>query len=180
MHQEIETPTVQSPRDELEHTGHHRIHSISISMPPSPIQAHMENKRKVLFERLPDSNGGVKSASCELPKPAKFQSQPIQTRPAAFQQEINTGISAPNPGIRRTIDRRFDSFKTWSGKLERQITNLRGKPQRETRPDDVVLQNSDVDTLPVDRYFDALEGPELDTVRVNFASVIWFLCHLLF
>ncbi|PON58242.1 S-type anion channel [Parasponia andersonii] len=164
---EIETPPVQSLTEEIEHRGHQRMRSVSISMPPSPIQANMPNTKQVLFDGLPDSNGAAKSASCELPKPAKFHSQPIQTGPAQPHQVINTANLPPNPNIGRKIDRRFDSFKTWSGKLERQITNLRGKPPRETLPDDVVLTNSDVDTLPVDRYFDALEGPELDTLRAS-------------
>ena len=170
LNQEIETAIVQSPTDEIEHKGHQRIHSVSISMPPSP--SHMTNTKKVLFDELPDSTGAAKSASCELPKRAKFHSERLQARSAAIQSEISVSNLPLNPSIRRPIDRRFDSFKTWSGKLERQITNLRGKPQRETGPDDVVLKNSDVDTLPVDRYFDALEGPELDTLRVIFDSVL--------
>ncbi|KAL5549284.1 hypothetical protein UlMin_004515 [Ulmus minor] len=36
---------------------------------------------------------------------------------------------------------------------------------RETGPEDVVLQNADVEALPVDRYYDALEGLELETLR---------------
>ncbi|XP_062120294.1 S-type anion channel SLAH2-like [Humulus lupulus] len=163
---EIETPTMQSPSPEIEPKAHQRTHSVSISMPPSPIQAYLHNTKKVLFDGVADSNGAAKSASCELPKPAKFHSQPIQLGASALQRDINTATMPVNPSA-RTIDRRFDSFKTWSGKLERQITNLRGKPQRESQPDDVVLKSSEIDTLPVDRYFDALEGPELETLRAS-------------
>lgn len=127
-------------------------------MPPTPTEARLQNTKRVLFDGLPDPKGG--SASCELPKPAKFYSQPIQT---THQQEMNTQNL---PNVRRLIDRRFDSFKTWSGKLERQITNLRGKAPIETRPEDVVLKNSDIEPLTVDRYYDALEGPELETLKV--------------
>ncbi|XP_010113219.2 S-type anion channel SLAH3, partial [Morus notabilis] len=81
--------------------------------------------------------------------------------------EMKTGDLPQNPNIRRLIDRRFDSFKTWSGKLEKQITHLRGKTPRQTGPEDVVLQNSEFETIPVDRYYDALEGPELDTLRAS-------------
>lgn len=62
-------------------------------------------------------------------------------------------------------DKRYDSFKTWSGKLEKQISYLHGMQQEpESEVND--SQNTKVDALPVDRYFDALEGPELETLRV--------------
>ena len=67
-------------------------------------------------------------------------------------------------------DTRFDSFKTWSGKLEKQLSHLRGKPW-ETGPDATSPRKVEVETLPVDRYFDALEGPELDTVRVRISNL---------
>ncbi|KAK4489586.1 hypothetical protein RD792_005398, partial [Penstemon davidsonii] len=47
---------------------------------------------------------------------------------------------------------KYDSFKTWSGKPERKISKLRSK-------------HTELGNLPVDRYFDALEGPELDKLR---------------
>ncbi|XP_042504452.1 S-type anion channel SLAH3-like [Macadamia integrifolia] len=62
------------------------------------------------------------------------------------------------------MDRRFNSFKTWSGRLERQLAVLNGK-QIEPEAEVNVLQNAEIEVLPVNRYFDALEGPELDTVR---------------
>lgn len=161
--QETEIHLAQSPLDETEHSGgHQRIHSVSISMPPTPTEARLQNTKRVLFDGLPDPKGG--SASCELPNPAKFYSQPIQT---IHQQEMNTQNLPQPPNVRRLIDRRFDSFKTWSGKLERRITNLRGKAPIETRPEDVVLTNSDIEPLTVDRYYDALEGPELETLKAS-------------
>ncbi|KAL5552471.1 hypothetical protein UlMin_039872 [Ulmus minor] len=36
---------------------------------------------------------------------------------------------------------------------------------KKTGPEDVFLQNTDVEALPVDRYYDVLEGPELETLR---------------
>ncbi|CAL1404822.1 unnamed protein product [Linum trigynum] len=91
---------------------------------------------------------------------------------AAVEQgiEMNNFTHHPNPAIRKLKDNRYDSFKTWSGKLERQISHLRGKPREESLPEDSVVHvlqkiDSNKDALPVDRYFDALEGPELDTLR---------------
>lgn len=73
-------------------------------------------------------------------------------------------------------DKRFDSFKTWSGRLERQLSNLRGKPQD---PDHGEGEGSGdhgepyMEAVPaVDRYFDALEGPELETLRVSEVSIL--------
>ncbi|XP_043705756.1 S-type anion channel SLAH3-like [Telopea speciosissima] len=68
------------------------------------------------------------------------------------------------------MDRRFiNSFKTWSGELERQLSILSGKqiePEPEPEPEvNNVSQNAEIEILPVNRYFDALEGPELGALR---------------
>lgn len=98
-----------------------RAHSISISMPPSPVAS--------IGDHIHDNPNSV------------FYSQPMS----------KGGRNHPR------IDRRFDSFKTWSGQLERQLSNLRGiHPHK----------HSEFENMPVDRYFAALEGPELDTLRV--------------
>ncbi|KAH0467543.1 hypothetical protein IEQ34_002576 [Dendrobium chrysotoxum] len=63
-------------------------------------------------------------------------------------------------------DTRYDNFKTWSGKLERQISNFRGKPIELSSISD--SQETEAESLPaLDRYLDALEGPELDTLRAS-------------
>ncbi|KAK6117672.1 hypothetical protein DH2020_048589 [Rehmannia glutinosa] len=163
-----------------------RFHSVSISMPPSPIEAHIHNTKKVLFRddktylgnnnNIPNysvptyKNVGTKHAN-------KFYSQPIPKGTHVLNDEaIITGKSAnlppriPNPRIANKLrDKRFDSFKTWSGKLERQISNFRGK-RRETEQDhqgEQQQKSAEVGNLPVDRYYDALEGPELDTLRAS-------------
>ncbi|KAI3720644.1 hypothetical protein L2E82_31635 [Cichorium intybus] len=73
-------------------------------------------------------------------------------------------LSVKNPRTDMLKDNRYNSFKTWSGRLERQISTLRGKPcnaLEEINPP----QNLEGESLPVDRYFDALQGPELETLR---------------
>ncbi|XP_009771156.1 S-type anion channel SLAH3-like isoform X2 [Nicotiana sylvestris] len=71
-----------------------------------------------------------------------------------------------NPRINKLKDTRFDSFKTWSGRLERQISVLRGK-SREREQELISRPSTETETIPVDRYFDALEGPEWDTLRAS-------------
>ncbi|CAN6915420.1 unnamed protein product [Brassica oleracea] len=64
--------------------------------------------------------------------------------------------------FRSSHDKRYDLFRTMSGKLERQISNLRGKPI------DSSLQEEDkeiTESLTADRFFDALQGPELETLK---------------
>ena len=77
----------------------------------------------------------------------------------------------PRSDSTRERDRRFDQFKTFSGRLERQLSTLRGVPQDPPAPhvdDGSSSTNSDDDDVPTaDRYFAALEGPELDTLRVS-------------
>ncbi|XP_076944278.1 S-type anion channel SLAH2-like [Bidens hawaiensis] len=144
------------PEPETSNDGlrHHRTPSISVSMPPSPVEVP-QSARRVAFRddfELVDKNSAT-----------KFYSQPIPTG-VGFEEAVAAGKfpSRPvkNTKVEKLKDQRYNSFKTWSGKLERQLTTLRGKPPGE-QP--VITPRSE--NLPVDRYFDALEGPELETLR---------------
>ncbi|CAL5367410.1 unnamed protein product [Camellia sinensis] len=165
-------------------TQSQELHHVSISMPASPLKVHLQSTKQVLFR---DDDGPIfnnnnisnlSATSTAGSKQAKFYSQPM---PAgfAFDEAVATGkfpncpelLPPKNPRIDRLKDKRFDSFKTWSGKLEKQLSHLRGKP-RETGTEENTVRNVEMETLPVDRYFDALEGPELDTLRVCPPSVV--------
>ncbi|KAL0698285.1 hypothetical protein Bca4012_054407 [Brassica carinata] len=62
--------------------------------------------------------------------------------------------------FRNSKDKRYDLFRTMSGKLERQISNLRGKPI------DSSLQDKEItESLTAERFLDALQGPELETLK---------------
>lgn len=172
LKQEIETDIVQSQSDEPE-TSHQRKQSVSISMPSSPLQRNVENSKKVFFsgetkfnDEMPDPSSTTKTVFIEMPKATKFYSQPMP-KGSTFGEAKSTGNIDYHPRIKKLKDKRFDSFKTWSGKLERQFSQLRGRTPQETEPEDVGLRNSGVEALTVDRYFDALEGPELETLRVK-------------
>ncbi|KAL0358911.1 UNVERIFIED_CONTAM: S-type anion channel SLAH3 [Sesamum angustifolium] len=152
-----------------------RTHSVSISMPPSPIEAHIQNTKRVLFRdtetilgnSVPNSATSYTNFGAQT-KQARFYSQPIP-KGSVLNEAITSGKSANlpprNPRIEKLRDNRYDSFKTWSGKLERQISNLRGKRQPEQGSH--AQQPAQMESVPVDRYFDALEGPELDTLRAS-------------
>lgn len=87
------------------------------------------------------------------------------------------GPPTPAGTLRSTCltDHRFDSFKTWSGRLERQISNLRGMPREPADLEAGASEITKAEHIPdVDRYFDALEGPELDTLRVLHAQCFNF------
>ncbi|XP_022869652.1 S-type anion channel SLAH2-like [Olea europaea var. sylvestris] len=149
-------------------------------MPPSPIESHLQDAKKVIFRDdfgknlctdIPDSAATFQEKSSQGRK-TRFYSQPMP-KGSAFNEPLPsrkspnpTDLPPRNPRINRLKDNRYDSFKTWSGKLERQISNLRGKP-RESEQDSKIPKPAEVETLPVDRYFDALEGPELDTLRAS-------------
>ncbi|KAK9914368.1 hypothetical protein M0R45_038151 [Rubus argutus] len=175
---EIEVAASESTFEEYEPPIHQRVHSVSISMPSSPMEVHLEKIKGVLFSpetifnnEIPDSSSApTKSAnSSKLPE-AKFHSQPLPKSSAFEDQAIHTGRFPYNPSLKRLRDNRYDNFKTWSGKLERQITLLRGKtPRKSDQPENTFEQSTEqvVDPLPADRYFDALEGPELDTLRAS-------------
>ncbi|XP_037444716.1 S-type anion channel SLAH2-like [Triticum dicoccoides] len=75
-------------------------------------------------------------------------------------------------------DRRFDNFKTFYGGLERQLSNLRGVPQDTDVEKGAAskISEEDIDEddeVPTaDRYFAALEGPELETLRSTEVAVL--------
>ncbi|KAI3987910.1 hypothetical protein MKX01_021024 [Papaver californicum] len=155
----------------------HHVRSVSISMPSSPLGVKSALVNDNDGPKLGNHRGlcplGLSATPySELPRQTKFLSQPIPLG-NAYAEAILKGnypeaTKNPyiNPRTNRLKDKRFDSFKTWSGKLERQISHLRGKPEG-LRPEVNVPENSEVETLPVDRYFDALEGPELETLRAS-------------
>ncbi|CAK7324825.1 unnamed protein product [Dovyalis caffra] len=164
-----DTAAFENQTDESQSIHHQRKHSVSISLPASPIAESSKDTKKVLFkddgEKFfvygnPDSSAASKTVD-PPPKQVKFHSQPMPNGSAAF----GVAVDIPNhPSLKKLKDNRYDSFKTWSGKLERQISNLRGRP-REDPTENTVGPRAEKDALPVDRYFDALEGPELETLR---------------
>lgn len=142
-----------------------RMQSVSISMPPSPIEAHIHNTKRVLFRDDPDTSA---ASSNHTKQHTKFYSQPIPKGSALNEPITNekpAHFPSTSPRIHKLRDKRFDSFKTWSGKLERQISNLRGgnRDDQDPRPH----QRPERANVPVHRYYDALEGPELDVLRVS-------------
>ncbi|OAY30312.1 hypothetical protein MANES_14G020300v8 [Manihot esculenta] len=142
-----------------------RSRSISISMPTSPRENSSEINEKILYE----DNGAVSVSSSESKvaishtNQIKFHSQPMPKGSAVELGVVNITNSQTHQKLK---DKSYDSFKTWSGKLERQISYLRGKP-REPSPENPVEHRAENDALPVDRYYDALEGPELENLRAS-------------
>ncbi|KAL8217951.1 hypothetical protein R6Q57_021324 [Mikania cordata] len=132
---------------------HHRTSSISISMPSSPMEVHLKNTKRVAFTDVVELAG---KNDRPVVSATKFHSQPILTG-VGFEAAVLPKQPVRSDNLK---DERYSSFKTWSGKLERQISNLRGKPSSE--PPVNTPRNENV---PVDRYFDALQGPELDILR---------------
>ncbi|CAH9123498.1 unnamed protein product [Cuscuta epithymum] len=116
---------------------------------------------------------------------AKFENEVQVPESVAAQEEQQPNLmsqqpipgcspSNGNPNNIKLKDKRFDTFKTWSGRLERKLTHLSGN-QCEIRPDDLEAQHSPeqtAETIDVDRYFDALEGAELDTLKDSEKSVL--------
>ncbi|CAN6358970.1 unnamed protein product [Urochloa humidicola] len=155
-------------------------YSILISEPASPspsmhvnIDVHhpdaagvSNDTTKQETEPVPNISEEAKQAS-HHPEPTvtiRFDVPPLQ------QQQ---GALARSDSAR---DRRFDQFKTFAGRLERQISSLRGgsshhHPAENNEPAESRVVSSDEeytddDEVPTaDRYFAALEGPELETLR---------------
>ncbi|KAM1029588.1 hypothetical protein ACFX2A_043085 [Malus domestica] len=161
----IETADLESIVDESDPRIHQSVYSVSISMPPSPMEIHLQNSKKMMFSGetsfnngIPNSSAETESAGSELPKVIKCHSQPI-LHSSALEEAVSAGCISYHPGVERLKDRRFDTFKTWSWKLDRQT------PSAAQAKNGNNAQNVEIERLPADRYFDALEGPELETLR---------------
>ncbi|RZB61515.1 S-type anion channel SLAH2-like [Glycine soja] len=160
-----------SPRrqhDEPVVINHQRKYSISMPLSSEQVQLQpLDNKTN----GIPISSSQSGTANSNHPQASKCYSQPM---PKGYvPQEADNGVKIDNhPGIKAFKDKRFDSFKTWSGRLERQLTILRGKSPRATAQDGNNNSSSTDRPLPVDRYFDALEGPELETLRASEETVL--------
>lgn len=168
--------SVLPPAFPIQPAEHSRHHSISISMPSSPSAFDIEQSKRVCSHNDTAVNGIAGQQKPQLisntpqpPKKSMFYSQPMQATVSQAKSAIpGKSPETPHriPANNRLRDKRYDSFKTWSGKLERQISNLRGKP---LDPADVDCSEiTQTDPVPsVNRYFDALEGPELETLKVS-------------
>ncbi|KAJ1281894.1 hypothetical protein BS78_03G008600 [Paspalum vaginatum] len=147
---------------------------VSISLPASPT-AFDRSRAEAELQRH-----AIADAPAQ-PDKVVFRSQPIAAAPP---QEDGHAV-APHPHLDRAAnnkarrDTSYDSFKTWSGKLEMQITThlLGGRPgppqqEAEEEPEEEEEEGTtnnrrrSSSSMPrVQRFFAALEGPELDKLR---------------
>ncbi|KAK3161324.1 hypothetical protein QOZ80_1BG0075690 [Eleusine coracana subsp. coracana] len=148
-------------------------YAISLSMPASPSGFHLSQFRARRDEaRVAPAVAEEQRQHVEpqLMRQTRFHSQPI-LHPAAIS--TNKNEEARRCDIR---DKRFDPFKTFSGRLERQLSNLRGRPQEPSdggvSPESKISEEETDQAPAADRYFDALEGPELDTLRETEVPVL--------
>lgn len=131
--------------------------TISISMPPTP------SSKGVGFNEIYSQTSTPRGTTTTQNKRISSYSQASTPRGTAFPESPKL----PRSNTNKLKDARFDSFKTWSGRLERQLSLLRGKEQEPASQ-----PSPRIEIIPVDRYFDALEGPELDTLRVYLLSLV--------
>ncbi|XP_062231030.1 S-type anion channel SLAH2-like [Phragmites australis] len=113
--------------------------------------------------RSPAQDKGGNGVGFEQPDKVKFRSQPIPGgQPARAGNRVGRG-----GGRAMNRDKSYDSFKTFSGKLERQLTHLAGASEapEEEDSDDAIRAHRTTSMPKVDRFFAALEGPELDKLK---------------
>ncbi|KAL6627148.1 hypothetical protein ACP70R_030874 [Stipagrostis hirtigluma subsp. patula] len=161
---------------------------VSISMPASPtgfdvteveLQRHPIIDPSLMMCPLPPRRAAA-AADSQLAQPDKvvFRSQPFAAAPPDGKGSQGPSRSALPPRAGRTRARRdtsYDPFKTFSGKLEKQIAThlLGGRPPQQ--PAQGAAQESPeeddgrpISSMPkIQRFFAALEGPELDKLRVG-------------
>ena len=155
-------------------------YSVSLSMPASPSGFHLSQFMCADHARAAPADDVhhhpvaveeqqvAEAHSPRLIKQTRFHSQPIlNLHPSSSKNVVDEARRGDGSSTR---DKRFDPFKTFSGRLERQLSNLRGRPQEPVdgiSPDSKISEEETDQVPAAARYFDALEGPELDTLRVS-------------
>ncbi|XP_010915756.1 S-type anion channel SLAH2 isoform X1 [Elaeis guineensis] len=152
----------------------HHSPSVSISMPTSPTGVDQPGSSAANLK--PNLAINCPVVNLQAANQAKFHSQPMaagtfQAKGTPERKGLDlSGNQQRIPRNSRLKDHSYNSFKTWSGALERQISTLRGKPPE---PQEVNGSKSQPEPVPApDRYFDALEGPELETLRASEVLVL--------
>uniref|UniRef100_A0A0E0MWM8 Uncharacterized protein n=1 Tax=Oryza rufipogon TaxID=4529 RepID=A0A0E0MWM8_ORYRU len=183
---EVVFPPLDSP---FQAPGYRSVQPVSISLPASPTgfgvpvalpiavgdagepadlrRQAMSNAARDAEEQQLAAQGKGSNNNVRFVQPDKvvFRSQPIPGGKPARRAASNRG------GRMMSRDRRYDSFKTWSGKLERQLAHLAGAgpevpEEEEDGCDGDAISSHHTKSMPqVDRFFAALEGPELDKLR---------------
>ncbi|VAH11359.1 unnamed protein product [Triticum turgidum subsp. durum] len=161
--------------------------SVLISVPGSPSGLHLAqlgmppfvraNETGVDAPAVPPSESTVQRAHYpavpQLLKQARYHSQPSLVVRGGGEVP-----AVPRSDSSRERDRRFDHFKTFSGRLERQLSSVHRVPQDTDVEKGAASKISEEDTdeddaVPTaDRYFAALEGPELETLRPTEVAVL--------
>ncbi|KAM0843253.1 hypothetical protein ACQ4PT_057841 [Festuca glaucescens] len=135
---------------------------LSLSMPASPSGFHLSQFRTASSVRSDEARVAAAEATpAGLLKQTRFHSQPILHASQLLSEGPRRAYT--------TRDKR--QLETFSGRLERQLSNLRGHPIDLESPGSNISEETD--QVPgTDRYFDALEGPELDTLRSTEVPVL--------
>ncbi|XP_078438926.1 S-type anion channel SLAH2-like [Wolffia australiana] len=141
------SPLFNSLRD-LQSVSAHHSHSISVSWPASPTGLTVNDDA--------ERSSPVKQDSVS----SKFQShsQPLPQPRAGLREKPRLGR-----------DSRFDSFKSWAGQIDDQTDDIQRLRRRSL---ELSGDGDERAAPPVHRYFDALEGPELDVLRPTEAAVL--------
>lgn len=173
------------------------MHPVSISLPASPTfgeaipapgldsqdkQATADGDAARQPEGDPPKGNNVRFVK---PDKVMFRSQPMPGGVPSHAETMRRMNSRVGNGSR---DKRYDTFKTFTGKLERQLTHLTGvgggggvpntpEEDEESGRGDAIGNSRPTASMPkVDRFFAALEGPELDQLKVN--SLNFYLISL--
>jgi hypothetical protein len=169
--QELPTTAISLP-SELPPTTN--LLPVSISLPASPRAFQVARTGVDELQRYAIRDDASPAATARHPAGRRIVF-PSQLMPAQGKNDDSALALPPRMEEARTRGRNsYDSFKTWSGKLEKQIahaTHLLGssRPEQEEEEEEETAGNH----MPgVQRFFSALEGPELDTLRVLLAAIV--------
>ncbi|PKA59042.1 S-type anion channel SLAH3 [Apostasia shenzhenica] len=107
------------------------------------------------------------SHSVSIYLPASSSLDMEQSRTEINDEESETKVGNRQKLLRNEkLHKQYNSFKTMYGILEKQLSSLQWRQKEPVENNE--SQNREMEPLPaMGRYFDALEGPELETLRAS-------------
>ncbi|XP_078166289.1 S-type anion channel SLAH2-like [Carex rostrata] len=138
--------------------------SSSLNLPSSPSGLHIGQTKLVVHpEKCRNTNqNNPANLHPQVARQKQFCSQPILVAEGTKRKLVRSETMR---------DSQYDPFNT--GKLERQISNLRGMPTEEEDLEVGETKRHVTEEAPsVDSNFEALEVPELDTLRATEVSIL--------
>ncbi|KAL2324585.1 hypothetical protein Fmac_023643 [Flemingia macrophylla] len=166
-----ENETILAQDDEHAAINHQNKHSLSINIPFSCEEVQLHNTIRVLYSAKTAPSDGVPIFSSQSTTSDSESPLPSQSMlNGSVHQEAPNSVTN-HESTESLKDTRLEFFKTWSSKLEGQLSILPGRVPKQSVEEDNALEKT-TKLFPHDLFFKALEGPKLQTPKKSLGKMV--------